>query len=192
MLNPAGDAKTTGRTIDAVFERSITLKLCEQLKESIEATFPQIAVVLTRSTREIVQPLQHAHYANCLPADLYISIHCIQETDPKPNIYLYQFCYGNDFFPPSCHALIFYPYDQADLPAKKVTTTLCTYLRQELIRYESSFTVHDIYKLPFKPLIGIACPACGIELGIKKANDWHMYVEPLCKTVGALIERTHS
>jgi len=86
MLDPAGDAQYAGRRIDDSFERGLTLRCAEQLKQRLEQLFPQIHVVLTRLPGETVQPLQNANFANRLSVDLYLSIHFYHETATKPEL----------------------------------------------------------------------------------------------------------
>ena len=65
MLDPAGDAQTTGRIIDDNYERGVTLQLCEDIKKQLEAEQPKnTRIVLTRFPGETIDPLQNANFAN--------------------------------------------------------------------------------------------------------------------------------
>ena len=39
MINPAGDAKDAGRTLNDSFERGITLQFAQELKSAIESNY---------------------------------------------------------------------------------------------------------------------------------------------------------
>jgi N-acetylmuramoyl-L-alanine amidase len=188
MINPAGDAKHTGRSIEDTFERSITLQYAEQLKKAIELTYPYMSVILTRFPGDMVNPLQHANFANRLHVNLYLSIHFYRETGIKPNVYLYRFSYNDDFVVPS-QSLAFYAYDQAHLLANKKTTAWCEQVKQMFTQpeYTKKFNVHGIYKIPFAPLIGIQAPALAIEASLKNKDEWTTYVEPLVACIGKLV-----
>lgn len=188
MINPAGDAQHTGRTIEDMFERGITLQYAEQLKKVIELMFPQVSVILTRFPGDMVSPLQHANFANRLNVHLYVSIHFYHESGIKPNLYLYQFSYNDDFMIPS-QPLAFYAYDQAHWSASKKTTAWSGQLKQILMQplYAQKYTVHGVYKLPFAPLIGIKAPAIGIEASLKNKDDWGIYIDPMVEFIGSIV-----
>jgi len=188
MINPAGDAQHTGRKIEDTFERGITLQYVEQLKKIIEITYPHIAVILTRFPGDMVNPLQHANFANRLNVDLYLSIHFYHEPGIKPNMYLYRFSYNDDFMVP-LQSLAFYSYDQAHLSASKKTTTWSEQIKQTVTQpdYAKKFNVHGVYKLPFAPLIGIKAPAIGIEASLKNKDDWTVYIDPIIECIGTIL-----
>ena len=52
---------------------------------------------------------------------------------------------------------------------------------------------HPPLKVPFKPLVGMSAPAIGIELGIKKKDDWKELVPLLRRSIEQIItaEITH-
>ena len=75
MLDPAGDAKHTGRQIDDNLERGISLQFTEKLKQTLEKQHPEIHVVLSRFPGETIYHLQNANFANRLEVDFYLSIH---------------------------------------------------------------------------------------------------------------------
>lgn len=190
MLDPAGDAKNTGRTIENYFERGITLQYAEQLKKIIETRYHNITVYLTRSPREVIAPLQNANYANRLKADLYISINFYQEKKIIPDLFLYQFSYDNDFLSTS-KQLCFYPYDQAHLLNKDKTKHYASCIKQALTEIASNkFNLIGVHKIPCKPLIGIISPAIVFEAGLKKVEDWNNYIEPMVYAIQSIIERS--
>ncbi|MDP3889087.1 MAG: N-acetylmuramoyl-L-alanine amidase [bacterium] len=187
MLNPAGDAKHTGRQIGDSFERSITMLYVEQLKQQLENTYPGVSVILTRFPGENVPELQNANFANRLAVDLFVSFHFYMETETKPNLFIYSFSYNNAFITnPADFA--FYSYDQAYLFNQKITKLWTQNIYKSLQDYSSLFTVHDTLYFPFKPLIGITSPALAIEASIKETQDWNTYIEPLVHALGSIIK----
>ena len=190
MLDPAGDAQYPGRIIDDSFERGITLQCVEELQRAITRQFPHVRVVLTRFPGETRQPLQNAHFANRLDVDLYLSIHCYQESKPKSQLYIYYFS-NNDAFvtQPSPYAL--YPYDKAHLISLK-STKACGAMMEKILRgspFEQLFTVHGLYTLPFAPLIGVKKPALALEIGLKQKDNWKLLIEPIIASITPLLEQ---
>lgn len=193
MLDPAGDARHVGRKLGDNFERGIALQYAEQVKATLEQHYPNVRVVLTRLPGEVEQPLQHANFANRLQADLYISIHFYQEQDVKPHWYLYCFSYGNDFMG-SCSSLALYSYDRAHLSNKQTTHYWATLIKQTLNQepYTQHYSVDGVYKIPFKPLIGIKAPAIAYEIGLKHPQDWSLAIEATTASLASIIKECQS
>lgn len=189
MLDPAGDAKHTGRTLQGSFERGITLQCTEHLKHELEEQFPNIRVVLTRFPGEAVEPLQNANFANRLNVDFYLSIHFYQEQGTKPELTLYSFSYGDDFVTQKIDDISLIPFDNAHLTNKEKTQKFAIQMKDILHRdtYTKWFTVKGLFKLPFKPLIGIKAPALAIEISLKQDNDWINYIKPLTDSLKPII-----
>lgn len=189
MLDPAGDAKNTGRIVNDNFERGITLQCAEQLKKTIETLMPSIRVILTRFPGESVEPLQNANFANRLNIDLYISINFYQETETKPHFYLYYVSY-NDHFITRSYDLSFYPYDQAHRIHNKKTDRIAKTFSESLSekKYTRLYDFKGSFGIPFKPLVGIISPAIAFEIGLKKSSDWQEYVQPIAQSIIKAIE----
>ncbi len=188
MLDPTGDAKHTGRKIGDSLERGITLQFCEQLKKEIEQEYSHVRVVLTRFPGETVQPLQNANFANRLSVDAYIIILFFQESETKPQLFLYTFSYGDSFVKVG-DELALYSYDQAYLVHSDTTRTWKQQIATALqdTTYASLFTYKGSYSLPFKPLIGIKAPALALEMSLKAKDDWHMYINPIKQSLSCLL-----
>lgn len=193
MINPAGDAKHTGRNIDSYFERGITLQYFEQCKKDLERAYPRVHVVSTRVAGETVQELQNANFANRLQVDLFLSIHFYQEKKVKSDIFLYYFSYGDDFITKK-YDLQFWPYDKAHLIHFDITHQWIHTMKEHLThkQYQHMFCVQGPFKLPFAPLIGITAPAIGIEIGLKNKNDWLCYVDPIVASLAPIIDILHN
>lgn len=190
MLDPAGDAKHTGRKLHNSFERGITVQCAEKLKQEIESTFRSIRVVLTRFPGEAVQPLQNANFANRLAIDFYISIHFYQEKHIKPELTLYAFSYGDDFITSFPDDLQFVSYDQAHLISRKKTDQYAKKIYEMLLHNTQTkqFNAKGLFKIPFKPLIGIKAPAIGIEISLKGDDDWMQYIKPIADSLTPVID----
>ena len=189
MLDPAGDAKNSGRMLNDNFERGITLQCTEQLKKILEAAIPDLRVILTRFPGESIEPLQNANFANRLEVDLYVSIHFYQEQETKPHLYIYYVSY-NDTFITKTYDLCLYPYDQAHRINGQKTRNLVTTLKNSLSekKYARLYDLKGCFGLPFKPLIGIKAPSIAIEISLKKSADWHTCVQPIANGIANMIE----
>lgn len=190
MIDPAGDAQHTGRKLNDTFERGISLQIAEKLKNILEERLTHVKIVLSRLPGESASYLQHASFANRLNVDFYLGIHCYQEKETKPCVYLYQFSYGDNFITKQFD-LALIPYDQAHL-ANNATTNSFAIAMQDILgsnAYANIYNAKGIFKIPFKPLIGIKAPAIGLELGIKTKDDWHDYVEPIASSLIPIVEK---
>lgn len=198
MLDPAGDAKNTGRKLDDSFERGVTLQCAEKLKELLEKQHPHIRVVLTRFPGESLQPLQNANFANRLGTDLYVNINFYHETATKPNLFLYTFSYdetpvsqslGAGWFVAQMPPTSFCAYDKAHLTSSATTKNWAQTMSKALDTdtYKRQFTLHGPFHLPFKPLIGIKAPAVAFEIGLKSKDDWTAYVNVLAEALNPII-----
>jgi N-acetylmuramoyl-L-alanine amidase len=191
MLDPAGDAKNTGRVIDNSFERTLSLQYAQELKKIIESAVPQVRIILTRSPEEIIDPLQNANFANRLAVDFYLSIHFFYEPEQNPTVYLYHFTYNpvtELWINPK--KLCFYPYNQAHLFNIHKTVLWAEQIKATLKqdKFRPFFEVNGVYGIPFRPLAGIKAPALALEAGLKNKNDWRRYLEPVAQSLIQLIQ----
>lgn len=184
MIDPAGDAKQTGRYIGNSLERAQTIKFAESLKQKLETKSFQ--VILTRSPGELVYPLQNANFSNRLPVTLYVSLHCYHNPQEKFALTIYRFSYNHMNIQQSQN-LAMIPYDKAHLATQEKTKSYAHQIKQEL-NTEKTLQIHGVYALPFHPLIGIQAPAIGIEINLIHQNDWQIYLEPLAKSIIATLE----
>lgn len=188
IIDPAGDAKQTGRIIGDTFERAITLEIAHALKDELEHSADDCAVIITRSPGDVVQPLQNATFANRLSPALYLSIHVFKSTDPKPSLALYQYSLGDSFVTKS-YDLAFVPYDHAHRTQGRQTAAYAQALYNSLnqSQYCSLLTVYNVVALPFAPLAGITAPALGLEIGIADSHDWHAIIQPLATSLALTV-----
>lgn len=189
ILDPAGDAKKTGRSVDDSFERGLTLQCVEKIKSVLQDRIPYVKIIISRLPGDSVYELQNASLANRIHADLFININFYQTKEAKPTLFLYQFSYGNDFVQYQS-GLVFNTYDQAYKINKSTTDALLHLCAKHLTqpKYNALFSVSGPHALPIKPLIGIITPSIAIEAGLKTKDSWRDLVEPLVNTIIAAIE----
>ena len=182
VIDPAGDARYTGRVIGDSFERGLTLQCAEKIKEIIEQQSSHIKVIITRIPGDNIYDLQNATLANRV-ADCFINLNFYYTQEVKPTIFLYQFSYGNDFAYQKSMQLL--SYDQAYRINKDITDKIGTLFYQELSQqmYHSLWTVMGPYSLPIKPLIGITVASITFEMGLKNKDFWHYYPQPLADAI---------
>jgi hypothetical protein len=189
VIDPSGDAKRTGRKIGDNFERGLTLQCAEKIKEYVEMHAPYIKVIISRMPGDVVYDLQHASLSNRLNANLFINLNFYHCQEIKPTVFLYQFSYGADF---ACcnQGLVLHTYDQAYRINKTVGNEMGQLFKKSLAqqKYQSLFTIANIYHLPIKPLIGIVAPGLCIEAGLKNKEAWVHYVEPLAQGIMQVFE----
>ncbi len=176
LINPAGDAKNTGREIDGTYERGITMQCASELKKALEERIPGVRVILTRFPGEVVEPLQNASFANRLKIDLYVSFHFFEHKEKSHPLYIYHLLYNPivDLWDKKNTDLVFLPYDQAYTLSLNKSVAYGTDLFLLAERIERSYGVicHNLQGIPFKPLVGITAPSLALECGIRKKDDW--------------------
>ena len=184
MIHPAGDAKVIGRKIHDTFERSITLQCAHELKTELESARENILVIITRSPGDTIAPLQNAQFANRMGVDLFISLHCYQEPDTSPKIDLYQFASNDTYF--AVHPDTFWTaYDKAHLTNYKKTAAWATQLKKSLSDHSrtKNYPIRGVHAVPFASLIGISCPAIGVEISTKHPDDWRYTMHALAQGI---------
>lgn len=186
MIDPAGDARQTGRIIGNGFERTIAFQLAKELHASLQETLP-CSVIITRTPGEIVYPQQNAHFANRLSIDLYVSLHCYCDPEEKYTIALYALS-RTDINSTPLPDLAMIPLTKAHWHASKHThaymqsmyTTLTTH-------YAHQFHLLQPLDIPLAPLLGIQAPAIAIEVNCMASDSITAYIEPLTKSIRAAL-----
>lgn len=188
MLDPAGDAQHTGRSLYDGFERGSALQCAQRIKELIEYRHPYVQVVLTHGPRETVEPLQNATFANHVGAALYLHIGFYAEQRVKSQVYLYHFSYKNGLAATPA-PLSFIPHDKAYLGNAAQTKQLAKKIERILgcLDYQQQFIFGGTFAVPCKPLLGVTAPAFAVEIGLKSGEDWALYVEPLIESIEAVL-----
>ena len=182
MIDPAGDAKHTGRLIKDTLERGISLQCAEQLKATITQKFNNVRVILTRVPGETIQPLQNASFANRLGVDLYVSLYFYNEEQAPAHVTLYHYLDNPivDFWHQPTNLLL-YQVNQAHLANLKTTQKWGQILLEVLQDKTCSKCFHPrgLFGIPFTPLLGIKAPAIAVEVGLKNKQDWKHIIDPL-------------
>ncbi len=178
MIDPAGDARNPGREINATSERNISMACAENLKKELEKQLPGLRVIFTRIAGETVDHLQNASFANRLHVDLYISLHFFHQKEKVPRLFIYRLLYNpnTDIWDLKNDELSLLPYNHAyRLHVKKMESLsahLYTLCGQEAKALATPLVCMPPLSIPYKPLIGITTQALGIEIGIRKREDW--------------------
>ena len=69
------------------YEKTLTLDIATKFSDLIKAEFPDVNVILTRSTDEFVELRGRADIANRANANLFISLHINASSSTSPNGY---------------------------------------------------------------------------------------------------------
>ncbi len=199
MLDPAGDARTPGRTINQHVERGITLQIAEAIKREIEyeqaerdyLTVP-VRTVLTRAPGEAIAPLHNAMFANRLEADLYVSIHCFHLPSSQSPLTIYHYLTNpvTDLWS-TPKQLALYPYDQAHLYQVHSSKQSAEKLKGFLVASKIA-DVRGVFGFPFKPLVGIKVPAFAIEIGLRNKDEWERYAQVIAQGLIQLVPSLNS
>ncbi|HSW75798.1 MAG TPA: N-acetylmuramoyl-L-alanine amidase, partial [Candidatus Saccharimonadales bacterium] len=183
------DPKNTGREIDDVFERGITLQCAEELKKQLNNVLPHIRVILTRVPGETIQPLQNASFSNRLQADFYLSISFYQEPEMPCHISLFYYLQNPSDHIHNYNPLYFYHVQQAHLihlkDSQSVGKIFLKSLQNSVIN--SAFITQGLFGIPYKQLIGIKAPSLALEAGLCKKDDWKYLIAPLITCIKAII-----
>jgi len=191
MLAPAGDAHHAGRKLIESYERGVAYQLAEALQAALHKKYGT-KVVLNRSPREAVAPLQNASFANRLGVDCFISLHLYREESAKPKIYLYHLLNNKlvDGASTLLDKLSFIPVHQAHHSSVSITKKWISQLHDGLKHksYRRLLDCEQPLGIPFKPLMGITAPAIAIEIGLCQENRWRSLIEPLVASLSFLGE----
>jgi N-acetylmuramoyl-L-alanine amidase len=191
MINPDGDVKKVGRKLVEMYERGVTLQFAEQLQKALQAKY-NCSVVLTRSTGEVVLPLQNASFSNRSSADFYLSLHVYRQEEPKPKLHLYHLVFNPmvDLAQNGINLLAFIPLYQAHFKNIKQTLSYAKNIKNVLNDdvYKNKLDFYGPFGIPFKPLVGILAPAVAIEVGICQDNYWKHLVDPIVEALKYLDE----
>ncbi len=181
MLDPAGDARHTGRAIGTSFERAITFQIAQALQQQLQQALP-CTVIITRSPGEIVYPLQSANFANRLSLDLYISLHAYHAPQEKHTIALYIVSPSPTLTKKADLAMM--PFRNAHEQSHAITKKYAHHMHTALQSSSAhQFQLPPAIALPFIPLEGIQAPALGIEINCISPDNVALYVEPLTKAI---------
>jgi N-acetylmuramoyl-L-alanine amidase len=192
MLDPAGDARSVGRTIDDYFERSISFAFAKQIKYELEKKYDDLKVILTRLPGQIIEPLQNQNFANRMGVNLYVSIHFFQlPTQANQATYVYYLLHDpvTDFWKTDSTGFQFIPYHHAHRinleKTAKIAQQFCACFAENPVVGKA---LHGPHGIPFRPLMGLSCAAVAIEIGLHKEADCTRYLEPITQAIACAME----
>lgn len=172
LLDPAGDAQHTGRSIEQQYERTVTFQLAQAIKKDLEKTSSDLLVLFTRLPGEQAHQLEKASLANQLMIDLYISLSCYQTNRLKPQIHLYYYSTGQQTSA-TMEPLHCIPLHKAHMAQEQKTKQIGEYMQTVIANtpLQRYCDVHRPIGFPCKPCKGITAPHLCLELGLKHQND---------------------
>lgn len=183
MLDPAGDARTTGRLIGNLFERGLSLQCVEQIKKQLSTQLTKSQISITRKPGDSMPTLYQATRANQLEVDLFIHLGMYQQQSARPTITIYRYGCNDDFVPTPSQPCIL-TIDQAHWLSKKDTQTIVNSLCNILFKDSNEqYCICGPFTLPIKPLLGISAPALMIEIGLSDPSQYTILIEPLSNAI---------
>lgn len=186
MIDPSGDARRAGRAIADSLERAVTYSFAQSLQEQLKASL-NCTVIITRSPGETVYPLQNANFANRLPIDLYLSLHCYHAPNKKHTISLYRMSRAESFLSKH-HDLSLVPLNKAHWNAQEITQKYSDKITSHLqSNFRHQFVIEGVYALPCAPLIAIQSPSLAIEINCPKPSDNTVYSSAIAQAIIAAL-----
>jgi hypothetical protein len=191
MINPAGDAKHTGRKLTNNYERAIAMKLADSLAKAVENRYG-MKVLITRAPGDELIHLQNASFANRVNVDFFININIYKEDHEKPRLYLFH----RMLDPLADLARRTYPLlELASVNTAHMRNIHKTKSFGERIKmvmtqqdYQNLFDFSGVHGLPIKPLEGIVAPAVLFDIGLNDEERWPMFVEPITASLKFLLD----
>ncbi len=179
LIDPARNTRD-GVEIDGIAEHLLTMEFAQALKKEIEDKTPDVRILLTRTDNEIVEPLHNASLANRHNVDLYISLHFFSDKGKTRKLFMYRSLYNptTEKWNKKSDELALIPFNQAyrlHLTESENFSALFyeeVKKAQELHNVTTPLSIHRPLGVPYKPLVGITAPAFGIEIGMRKKDDW--------------------
>ncbi len=191
MINPAGDAKKSGRKLSNNYERAITFKLAERLAKSIEDRYG-MKVILTRVPGDELVHLQNASFANRINVDLFLNINIYKEDHEKPKMLVYHRMLDPlaDLVRRTYPSLELAPVNVAHMRNIHKTKSFGERIKMALTNqdYQKLFDFSGVHGIPIKPLEGIIAPAFLFDLGLNDEDQWHLFIEPITTSLKFLLE----
>jgi len=191
MINPAGDAKHTGRKLSNSYERAITFKIAESLTKELESRYG-MRVIVTRVPGDELVPLQNASFANRAHVDFFINLNVYKEEHEKPKICLMHRMLDPlaDLAKRSYPLLELTPVEYVHMRNIYKTKSFSERITMVMTQpdYQNLFDFSDIHGLPIKPLEGIVAPAVLFDIGLNDEEKWPMLVEPIAVSLKFLLD----
>lgn len=174
ILDPSGDARHTGRSIDDSFERGLTLQCAENIKLALQEKNYGLSIITTRAAGDVVHDLQNANLSNKVNPDLFITLNFYFTQAVNPTLTLYQYANQAHLYHSSIEHDNCIAYDHAYIINKEKTDNIIQHITHQLKQKQlsSSFSFLGSYALPVKQLVGIVAPSIIIEIGVNSKQSY--------------------
>lgn len=158
------------------------IKCVETVRQTLEDTFPQIRVVLSRTSLEAAEPLQTASFSNRIEADLHIVFNFFIEKESTKSIRLYTCGKPNSkvFKNVQKPKLAFTPANKVYETHKEQSEKLAQNFVAKTKKL-GSIPIFEVTSLPLLPLQSVSAPSFLLELSMAKPKDWKSYFVHLCE-----------
>lgn len=189
ILDPAGDARYSGRIIEDSYERGVTLFFTQELSKTLKKYLPQSSIIIARAPGEVVEPLRNVSLANQLNADFYCHINFYQEKAPAPHFLIaWVSTEGSDQWalPQKSSYLSLIPYHQAYKLQGNRSATIASILKTSLEKTNPAY-VSTLAGIPLAPLMGSIVPSILLDIAIQHKEDVHKLVDPVAQAIVAAL-----
>lgn len=183
LLDPAGDAHSSGRKVHTTFEHGLSMQCAQALQQKIKELYPQHRILISRAPGESVDHMQRINFSNRLQVDLFIHISFSAQTNNQYTLNIYRYCAEpTDDWNKKTDALTFIPLHQAHLRNNEINKQMSNILYKKLSEIKW-LKVETPLAIPHKPLLGITSPALAVEIGIPESLTWKPLIDPLVNTL---------
>ncbi len=199
MIDPLGDMRHPGRTLDGTDEETVTLDIAQHLKKAIEEHIIGIRVIIARDETESPEHLSIATRANTMGVDLYVTLSCYKQQERGMQLSFFNLLYNpeTDFWQQKEPGLQLLPIDQSYKTALPKTTKIvrsffeaCSHEAVQVVKEKKvQISCKAPLGIPFKPLIGITVPAFALEIGMKNPQSWRLLIPTFEKAFEKIIEQ---
>jgi len=166
-----------------------SLACTELLRQALEDTFPEVRIVLSRTSAIAPDINQAASFSNRLHADLHVAFNFAITKEESRYVQLYT-CGQKAHMTPGKHPksnLTFIPFGKAYTKEINRSQHLAHHLVSAL-KATSSLSCNEPHVLPLKALQGVLAPSFLIELPLTKPHDWRSYFSALHEGLKAVIQ----
>lgn len=191
VIHPAGSIHNPGRSIAATFERGLTLQCAQLLQEALEkqpsAQQHNCIVHISNKAGQSMTNLEYAQYINQLVPDICITLNMYADASTIAPIAL--FYYSNSALSPlqQKQQNLFTPLERTHEQFYHQSKGYAHTLYEKLLTSTICIPINPI-ACPYAPLIGIAVPAIGIEIGVHE-NNWQLCIDPLADALLYLLRQ---
>ncbi len=182
MLDPAGDLRDSGRLIKDQYERTITIKYTQAIKQELEKGTSKFLILLSRIPGQQIEQIEKAQCANQLNIDLFIRFQVYQTEKLRPQMHF--FYYKAESWNHST-TTTFVPFEKAHIASSTKTDHFARHFKKSLSdnMFDRYYDLHDPIGIPCKSLKGIIAPGVCIEIGLKDPDHWSECVKPIAESL---------